>query len=501
MDPMLDDFRAVARGPHVQPADACRSSPTSPASSPARRSPPRVLGPARPRSRALRRRHPRPRQRSASPARSRSAPAARSPRSRARSPTRRSRPTLRAKRPEPEAFADLIAHAHLTGLTPDWHALAPARAQRVDLPTYAFQRQHFWLTGDPAGDDGLDHPLLSARLQLAGEDRWAFTGRLSLATHPWLADHKVFGTVLLPGTGLVELALAAGERVDCPVRRRPDARGAARPSRAGPLELQVVVGEGERREIGIFTRPDGDAARLGAPRRRRARARRTHDVPELDVAARGRGAAPRRGALRPAGRHRLRLRPAVPGRRRRLAARRRGLRRGRAREAEDADRYGIHPALFDALFHAAIDALTARRRAGHAAAAVRVQRRPARAAPALPPCAPRSRRSATAASSSTAADAHGRPVLAVRRSSHAPGRRRAAGQGRRPGRAPALRGGLARDRGRRRGGDRASPAPGDEAGRGGTRDRRTPRSSVLPRAGRRRTTRRRSCSSPAARSP
>ncbi|MFD0395974.1 hypothetical protein ACFQ3Z_43435 [Streptomyces nogalater] len=35
------------------------------------------------------------------------------------------------------------------------------------------------------------------------------TGKLSRRTHPWLADHTVYGSVLLPGTGLVELAARA----------------------------------------------------------------------------------------------------------------------------------------------------------------------------------------------------------------------------------------------------------------------------------------------------
>ena len=39
---------------------------------------------------------------------------------------------------------------------------------------------------------------------------WLFTGRLSLESHPWLADHAVMGGVLLPGTAFVELALRAG---------------------------------------------------------------------------------------------------------------------------------------------------------------------------------------------------------------------------------------------------------------------------------------------------
>ena len=49
------------------------------------------------------------------------------------------------------------------------------------------------------------------RCSLAGGDEWLFTGRISLEAQPWLADHAVFDTVLLPGTAFVELALAAGE--------------------------------------------------------------------------------------------------------------------------------------------------------------------------------------------------------------------------------------------------------------------------------------------------
>ncbi|MDX3855885.1 SDR family NAD(P)-dependent oxidoreductase [Streptomyces sp. AK02-01A] len=123
----------------------------------------------------------------------------------------------------------LVSAAELSvhGVAVDWAAyfgsLARHPAGPVELPTYPFQHQSFWLTDDgapgDAGDLGLapvHHPLLGAALTPAGRDGLMLTGRLSLRTHPWLADHAVLDTVLLPGTAFVELALHAGDRVGCP---------------------------------------------------------------------------------------------------------------------------------------------------------------------------------------------------------------------------------------------------------------------------------------------
>ncbi|WP_327117879.1 type I polyketide synthase [Nocardia sp. NBC_01730] len=122
---------------------------------------------------------------------------------------------------EVEQFTMFLAAAHAAGLEVDWRSLYEGRSlRRIPLPTYVFQRARYWLP--PSGDVGdvsragllpIDHPMLGAAISVAGKDEWLFTGRLSVASHPWIADHAVFGGVLLPGTGFVELALAVGARL------------------------------------------------------------------------------------------------------------------------------------------------------------------------------------------------------------------------------------------------------------------------------------------------
>ena len=131
---------------------------------------------------------------------------------------------LHRGRGEVESFLGCLAGAHCAGVGVEWPVLFAGRGARgVDLPTYAFQRERFWLepvveAGDlrAAGLRAAGHPLLGASVRLAGDsERWLFTGRVSKATHPWVAEHVLMGAVIVPGTAYVELALTAGAEIEC----------------------------------------------------------------------------------------------------------------------------------------------------------------------------------------------------------------------------------------------------------------------------------------------
>ncbi|MFK0195936.1 SDR family NAD(P)-dependent oxidoreductase, partial [Kitasatospora sp. NPDC090308] len=163
-----------------------------------------------------------------------------------------------------QEFHLALARLHTHGVAVDWTPVFPGEPHHVPLPTYAFQHRPYWLNPaagkadvSAAGLDPAGHPLLGAAVELAGEQSVLFTGRLSTATRPWLADHVVLGSVLLPGTVFVELALHAGRQAGCDVLDELVLAAPMVLPEDGSVPIQVVVGAPDgtgRRPVTVHSR-------------------------------------------------------------------------------------------------------------------------------------------------------------------------------------------------------------------------------------------------------
>ena len=127
--------------------------------------------------------------------------------------------TLRGGRAERSASSPPSPAPRPQGVEVDWKAVFGPGARRVALPTYAFQHRRYWLdvppapaTSPPSASSAPPTPSWVPPSPSPARGAGLLTGKLSLKTHPWLADHAVMGAALLPGTAFVELALRAGEQ-------------------------------------------------------------------------------------------------------------------------------------------------------------------------------------------------------------------------------------------------------------------------------------------------
>ncbi|WP_435824186.1 polyketide synthase dehydratase domain-containing protein, partial [Microbispora bryophytorum] len=269
---------------------------------------------------------------------------------------------LRRDRDEVTTLLTALAELFVHGQRVEWRAVL-GDGVRADLPTYPFQHQRYWLeptppTGDvtAAGLDAPDHPLLAAVVELPDSGALLFSGILAIGSQPWLADHRVHDTVVVPGTALVELALAAGERAGTPAVDELVLRDALTLPAGTSVRLRVLVTAPDhvgRRTLTIYSRPDDEQT-----------AWTTHATGVLTVAPESGDDGTDLVVWPPSGAEQVSLDglyeafadaglgygPAF--RNLRQAWRRGDTVFAEVTTDEATDGYGLHPALFDAALHA-----------------------------------------------------------------------------------------------------------------------------------------------------
>lgn len=171
-----------------------------------------------------------------------------------------------------DRFLSSVAQAYTGGVAVAWRDVCGTGAL-LDLPTYAFDRRRYWLSGGGSGStdttglglSGAAHALLGAVIEIPESGHVVLTGRLSAATHSWLNDHAVNGVVLFPGTGFVDLVIRAGDEVGHPVIDELTLQAPLVIPPTG-VPIRVVVGapgEGgdpEKRVVSVFSQPGEDGS-------------------------------------------------------------------------------------------------------------------------------------------------------------------------------------------------------------------------------------------------
>ncbi|WP_409523353.1 type I polyketide synthase [Nitrincola sp. MINF-07-Sa-05] len=119
-------------------------------------------------------------------------------------------PTVARQQDHISAINQSIAQFVLSGAVKDYSHWFPVSGQSVSLPGYVWQHESYWhpVTTEAIGTLSRHyvHPLLGYRTK---QRQPTWQSELDTQRYPWLADHKVGGGVVFPGTGFTELALAA----------------------------------------------------------------------------------------------------------------------------------------------------------------------------------------------------------------------------------------------------------------------------------------------------
>nr|UUL70763.1 Malonyl CoA-acyl carrier protein transacylase [Vitiosangium cumulatum] len=122
-------------------------------------------------------------------------------------------PSLQKNRDDWSPMLESLGALYVRGANVDWEGFdRDYSRRRTSLPTYPFQRERFWIERGPrTHTTHTSRPsLLGRRMRSPALEQIVFESELSTSRLPFLADHRIYGEVVVPGACHLAMALAAG---------------------------------------------------------------------------------------------------------------------------------------------------------------------------------------------------------------------------------------------------------------------------------------------------
>ncbi|KFU75260.1 Acyl transferase domain-containing protein [Amycolatopsis lurida] len=117
--------------------------------------------------------------------------------------------SLRRGEPQREYLLTVLGHRYAAGADPAWDRVHPGSREHLDLPRYPWQRERHWVESVASREKRLG----TTDLLLGGRPVAGVTPvhdiELSTSALPYLDDHRIGESVVFPGSGYLEAALAA----------------------------------------------------------------------------------------------------------------------------------------------------------------------------------------------------------------------------------------------------------------------------------------------------
>ncbi|MBR8838432.1 MAG: SDR family NAD(P)-dependent oxidoreductase [Stigonema ocellatum SAG 48.90 = DSM 106950] len=128
-------------------------------------------------------------------------------------------PSLRQGQSDWQQLLESLGELYTHGVSVNWSGFdRDYPRSRLVLPTYPFQRQRYWVETSVLNyhkqaksqkDSQALHPVLGHRLRLPFSQEIRFEAQFSPDSPPYLDDHRLYGTVVVPAASYISMVLSA----------------------------------------------------------------------------------------------------------------------------------------------------------------------------------------------------------------------------------------------------------------------------------------------------